>query len=328
MSRPHATMFEQALASAVRAPSPHNTQPWRFVLDGETLEVWLDRERVLGVADPLAREARLSCGAAAFNVVARLRSEGIATVVRTIPDPGEPDLLAVIRLEGNAKITQVDRDLAEAVFRRHTNRRPFLDRLVPPVARVALKSAALEEGGQVEYLDASGRFSTVTTLVRRAEALQENDPAFQAETASWMRHDTEALDGVPTVATGPPPYGARAVSLRASHANPELPPREFEQDPLLAAVLTRDRGPHAEVRAGMAMQHVLLTATAAGLATSFLSQPFETPQTRDALDRIFAGLGQAHTLLRIGYGQPTATTARRPVADVLTFAVPPDVPAR
>ena len=327
MSRPHPTMLEQALASAVRAPSPHNTQPWRFVLDGETIEVWLDRARVLGVADPLAREARLSGGAAAFNAVVRLRSDGLSTTVRTIPDPSEPDLLAVIRLDGNRKITRTDRDLAEAVFRRHTNRRPFLDRLVPPATRVALKSAALQEGGQVEYLDASGRYPTVAALVRRAETLQENDLAFQAETASWTRRDATAPDGVPAIATGPPPYGARAVSLRASHTNHGLPPREFEQDPVLAAVLTRDRGPDAEVRAGMAMQHVLLTATAAGLATSFLSQPFETPQTRDALDRIFDGLGQAHTLLRIGYGQPTATTSRRAVADVLTRRARPEVPA-
>ncbi|VVJ21801.1 Uncharacterised protein [Amycolatopsis camponoti] len=328
MSRPHPTMFEQALASAVRAPSPHNTQPWRFVLEGEAIEVWLDRERVLAVADPLAREARLSCGAAAFNAAVHLGADGIATTVRTIPDPDAPDLLAVIRLDGNRKVTQTDRDLAAAVFRRHTNRRPFLERLVPPVARVALKSAALQEGGQVEYLDEAGHFSTVTTLVRRAEALQENDLAFRAETASWMRRDTAAPDGVPASASGPPPYGSRAVSLRASHANQELPPREFEQDPLLAAVLTRDRGPHAEVRAGMAMQHVLLTATAAGLATSFLSQPFETPQTREALDRIFDGHGQVHTLLRIGYGQTTATTARRAVADVLTGRVTPDAPVR
>jgi hypothetical protein len=64
------------------------------------------------------------------------------------------------------------------------------------------------------------------------------------------------------------------------------------------------------------------------LATSFLSQPFETPQTREALDRIFGGRGQIHTLLRIGYGQTTATTARRAVADVLTRRVTPEAPVR
>lgn len=121
---------------------------------------------------------------------------------------------------------------------------------------------------------------------------------------------------------------ARVVSMRASHANQDLPPREFEQEPLLAALLTRDRGPHAEVRAGMALQRVLLTATAEGLATSFLSQPFETPHTRDALGRIFDGLGQPHSLLRIGYGYPTRMTSRRPVGDVQSHRSRPDVLAK
>ncbi|HET6703327.1 hypothetical protein [Amycolatopsis sp.] len=70
----------------------------------------------------------------------RLGADGIATTVRTIPDPDAPDLLAVLRLDGNRRVTRTDRDLAAAVFRRHTNRRPFLERLVAPVARVALKS--------------------------------------------------------------------------------------------------------------------------------------------------------------------------------------------
>jgi hypothetical protein len=327
MTRPLPTVFDQALASAVRAPSPHNTQPWRFVVEHDVIEVWLDRERVLTVADPHGREARLACGAAAFNLVICLRAIGLAAVVRMLPDPAEPDLVAVIRLDGNQKATAGERKLAEAVFRRHTNRRPFLDKEVPPAARTALKSAALQEGGQIEYLNVSGRYSTVASLVRQAEALQADDPVFRAEAEYWTHREPGSADGVPKTASGPPPYGPGVVTLRASHENVNLPPREYEQEPLLGVVLTRDRGPHAEVRAGMAMQRVLLTATAEGLATSFLSQPFETARTRDSLDRIFTGLGQPHTLLRIGYGSPTRLTDRRPVEDVLSHRTGPDVPA-
>jgi len=322
MSRPLPSVFDQALASAVRAPSPHNTQPWRFVVEDEVVEVWLDRERVLAVADPHGREARLACGAAAFNLQICLRANGLATVVRLLPDPAEPDLVARIRLDGNQKSTAAERKLAEAVFRRHTNRRPLLEKEVPPVVRAALKSAALTEGGQIEYLDASGRYTPVASLVRQAESLQAADPGFRAEAEFWTHRGPGSPDGVPKSASGPPARGSGLVSLRASHENEDLPVREYEQEPLLGAVLTRDRGPHAEVRAGMVMQRVLLTATAEGLATSFLSQPFETPRTRASLDRLFAGAGQPHTLLRVGYGYPTRLTARRPVDEVLTHRTP------
>jgi hypothetical protein len=327
MTRSLPTVFDQALASAVRAPSPHNTQPWRFAVEHDIIEVWLDRERVLTVADPQGREARLACGAAAFNLVICLRANGLAVTVRMLPDPAEPDLVAVVRLDGNQKATAVERRLAEAVFRRHTNRRPLLDREVPPAVRTALKSAALQEGGQVVYLDAAGRYTPVASLVRQAEALQAEDLAFRAEAAYWTHRGPDSLDGVPQTASGPPHQRQGVVSLRASHENQDLPVREYEQEPLLGALLTRDQGPHAEVRAGMAMQRVLLTATAEGLATSFLSQPFETRRTRESLGRIFAGLGQPHTLLRIGYGYPTRLTARRPIEDVLTQRTGPDVTA-
>lgn len=69
-------MITQALASAVKAPSPYNTQPWRFVVDGSRIDLFLDRDRVLHVADPDAREARLACGAALCNLRLALRAAG------------------------------------------------------------------------------------------------------------------------------------------------------------------------------------------------------------------------------------------------------------
>jgi nitroreductase len=318
MSRPLPTLLDQALAAAVRAPSPHNTQPWRFVVDAGQVDVWLDRDRVLTVADPEAREARLSCGAALVNLTISLRSNGKVPVVRLLPDVGTPDLLATVRLGGDRKSSLPERSLAEAVFRRHTNRRPFLEQPVAFDARSALVAAAVVEGGRLEYLDASARYDAVASLVRRAEFLQANDENFRVETARWTHRAADSPDGVPTVAAGPPPDYPGAVSLRESHANPELPPRPYEQQPLLAGVLTRVRGLRADVQAGMVMQRVLLTATSIGLATSFLSQPFETPVTRAGLDEIFHDFGRIHTLLRIGYGYPVPMTSRRPVSEVST----------
>ncbi|WP_020658905.1 Acg family FMN-binding oxidoreductase [Amycolatopsis benzoatilytica] len=314
--------LDQALAAAVRAPSPQNTQPWQFVVDGPRIEVWLDRERVLAVADPIAREARLSCGAAVYNLVLTLRVNGIRARVRVLPDPAERDLLAVISIEGNTRSSTMDRRLAEAVHRRQTNRRPMFDRPVPVSARAQLRSAALAEGGQLEFLDGSGRYAQVAALVRRAETAQSTDEEYLAEAASWTGRAADSPDGVPIVAFGPPAEGPGTVSLRSSHQNPSIAPRPFEQDPVLAAVLTRDRGTAAEVRAGMIMQRVLLTATAEGLATSFLSQPFEARETRTHLLEVFHRLGDVHTLLRIGYGLPTRMTARRPAAEVTTVRTP------
>jgi hypothetical protein len=310
--------IEKALRAATRAPSLHNSQPWRFVVAGALVEVHLDRDRVLPVTDPTGREARMSCAAALFNLRVALEAAGRGTVTDLLPDPDRPDLLAVLRITGARPATPEHRTLASAVERRATNRRPFSDRPVPPVHRHALVRAAAVEHAHLVLLDTPKALGTLATLLRRADHLQEEDPAFQRELSDWTDGAADREDGVPRGAGGPRPIGGSLLTPR------RFPPgsaveRPFEQDPLVAVVATHGDTPRDHLHAGLAMQRVLLTATVTGLSASFLSQPVEVPHTRSALQALLAGQGHPQTVLRIGYGHPAARTPRRPARAVTSY---------
>ncbi|MEO8888453.1 MAG: nitroreductase, partial [Jatrophihabitantaceae bacterium] len=54
--------LHRAVARATLAPSIHNTQPWRFVVRPDRLDVYRDRQRGVSVVDPNGRQLVISCG--------------------------------------------------------------------------------------------------------------------------------------------------------------------------------------------------------------------------------------------------------------------------
>jgi nitroreductase len=310
------TVIEAALRAATRAPSVHNTQPWRFVTGPNHIEVHLDRDRLLAVVDPDSREARLSCGAALFNLWLALRDGGRGAVIDLLPDAGRPDFLASVRIAGERLANPELHDLAAVIDRRATNRRPFTQRAVTARDQSDMVRAAALEGGRLVLLDEPRSLGALAVLLRRADHLQETDPAYQLELRRWTNGRANRDDGVPHAAGGPRPLGGNLLALRRYHTDETTVERSFEQDPLVAVLATAGDTVLDQVRAGQALQRVLLTAATAGLSASFLSQPMEVPYTRGALRQLIGGHDHPQTVLRLGYGQSVAQTRRRSVAAV------------
>src|SRR5690606_34017338 len=141
-----------AVAAATQAPSMHNTQPWRFRVSPEAIEVHVDPERVLPVADPTWRAARLACGAALFNLRLALAAQGRSPVVTLTPDPRVATLVARLTFGQARPATPEERTLFEAIPRRRSNRYPFLDTPVPLEHRARLRDAAARESAWLDFL--------------------------------------------------------------------------------------------------------------------------------------------------------------------------------
>jgi nitroreductase len=315
--------LQAAVEAAARAPSLHNTQPWRFRATDDGIELHADRARQLPVADPSGRELRLACGAALFNLRLALIGHGMRPIVTLLPDPARPDLVATVRRCGSRSATPEQRRLLEAVPRRRTNRRPFTDAQVPTPARHALRRAALEEGAWLDLVTDPEQRVQLGAMARQAHERQMADPEFVAELERWTGHDVERPDGVPATAGGPLPRPNATWVLRDYSGGTARPDGVVEAEPVIAVLSVHGDGPREEIRAGLAMQRVLLTATTHGLAASFLSQLVECADVREGMRRLISGARPPQVVLRIGQGWPVPGTPRRPVTELLVADADP-----
>ncbi|MFJ9665040.1 Acg family FMN-binding oxidoreductase [Streptomyces sp. NPDC101219] len=315
------------VAEAAAAPSMHNAQPWRFrhLVARRVLQLRADLERAMPRSDPDNRALHLGCGAALFNLRVAAAHAGLVPVTTLLPDPDEPELLADVRLDDPAGGSPVPAGLARlhpAIRQRHTSRHPFADKDLPEELRTVLRDAAAKEGAQLRFAGV-WHAETLLDLVRDAESRDDLDPGAREDLVRWTRLGADAdvaVDGVPEYAFGPDRLGGRAPVRDFAGRRPvaDRGSSVFEQVAHLAVLSTRGDDPEAWLRAGQAMERVLLEATLADLATSLTSHALEKPGLRLLARDPASGTGDAQMVLRIGYGPRGPATPRRPVRDILT----------
>jgi hypothetical protein len=308
---------------AAHAPSSHNSQPWRFRLTDDALELYADRRRSLPAVDPAGRELVISCGAALAHLEIAARHFGIRAVVETFPDPADSDLLARISLDGPFEPSPRDEALFAAIPRRHTCREPFKPVPLPDDVVQSLVATAGEHGAWLERVTHPDHKERVAELVMEGDRIQMADPTFRRELASWLRpRPTTVHDGMPCGALGVEavPGIALPLIIRTFDVGSGRAARDRElatESPALAVLGTPADTPRDWLAAGQALAHVLLLACDAGIRTSFLNQPIEVAPLRVKLAAQLARPGSPQLVLRLGYGPEGHWTPRRPTEELV-----------
>ncbi|MFF8633576.1 Acg family FMN-binding oxidoreductase [Streptomyces pilosus] len=312
---------------ATAAPSLHNAQPWRFqcFLGSRTLHLRSDPQRGVPHTDPHGRALHLGCGAALMNLRVAAVHGGWHPETRLLPDPGDAELLASVQLTALGSGKGALDALYPAVRTRHTSRHPFEETEIPGAVRSALMDAARDEGASLAF-PTGWHLREVLELTQEAEARNLTDRGISDDLKRWTHggvpFDHTAAAGVPEYAFGPRKHGGQAPMRDFAGGRP-VPGRaatEFEHHPHLALLSTARDRPEDWLRAGQAMERVLLLATLKGLSSSFVTQALEWPDLRWPLRDPVTGTGYVQMVLRLGYGPPGPATPRRRLLDVLDIS--------
>jgi nitroreductase len=286
--------LDELIAAAVAAPSVHGTRPWSIRLEPATatLELRADAGPALRRGDPVGRALLVSAGACLFNLRVGVAHIGWEPVVRLLPRPGEPSLLATVRLAVRTRSRRPHRPgLYEAIRQRATARPPYIGHRLPPRVVAELTEAAHLEGAEL-YLPP------------------------EEEAARLLRLNAEAERRTAAEA------GRSTVEGRAA----AIP----EKRPAIAVLTTAHDHRTDWLRAGQALEHVLLLATAEGVPASLLHEAVEWPDLRRALRDMRGGRHgepvHVQMLIRLGYGPAGPAGPRRPARAVPHSGAPGRAP--
>jgi hypothetical protein len=308
---------------AARAPSVHNTQPWRFKICKQAIELYADRSRQLRT-DPVGREMLISCGAALYGLRLAVRSLGHEPQVELFPEPGRPlfppaglRLLARVRLGPVSPLNPAERKMLDAVPHRHTHRGPFEPVPLPAGLLPDLQADAIAEGATLAVVDLEPARPKLAAIFATAVRGQDLDPVARAEIVRWTREEgSQSRDGVP----------AHAFPARPGRKPGWVPERDFDLGrglglqpdggsaaAVTAVLVTACDSEEDWLRAGQALNRLLLHAASQWC----FAQPLQAAAARTLIRSRLALPGAPQLLLQFGVSRTARSVGRRPAADLL-----------
>jgi hypothetical protein len=318
---PQLEVVNEAVLLACRAPSVHNSQPWRWVSEGGGLHLYVDRTRWVHNTDHSGRESLISCGAVLDHLRVAMAAAGWQAHIKRFPNPDNIDHLASVEFSPYELVADVDRNRAEAILQRRTDRLPFRCPTFWARFEPALRGSVDGTAAMLDVLSDEVR-SQLAEASQLTETLRRYDASYHAELQWWTSPFALSV-GIPPEALASTSEQWRVDVARDFPARSDTDRRaDLSVDGSKILVLSTAGDTRAEVfSCGEALSTVLLECTMAGMATCTLTHLIELDESRDIVRRLIRERGEPQVLIRVGIAPPIedlpAATPRRPLDDVL-----------
>ena len=316
-------VIRDAVRLACRAPSLHNSQPWRWVVEGDTVQLFVEPDRVVRGADSSGREALIACGAVLDHFRVAMAAAGFTANVDRFPNPNNRFHVASIEFTAMEFVTDGHRQRATAILLRRTDRLPFA---APPdwdTFEPALHDTVDSDAVRLDIIPDNLR-PQLAEASQLTESLRLYDSSYHAE-LDWWTAAFEVTGGIPHSSLVSAAESDRVDVGRTfpvTHHRERRP--EVDEDRSRILVLsTYDDTRESVLRCGELLSAVLLDATMVGLATCTLTHITEVPASREIVARLIDQSNQGITpqvLIRVGLTPSIEDvpppTPRRPIGEV------------
>jgi len=311
---------------ATLAPSGHNTQPWKFSVEGNVIRIFPDFERRLPVIDPDDHALYISLGCALENLAIAAKKHGLSSLIDYFP-PDEKSECIHVTLSPMG--STVDEGLFEAIHARQSNRSLYDKNAIPEGHISKLVESNIFDTVFIKILGPDMQeIEPLIDLVKEANRIQFKDWQFKEELLSWIRFTKKEKDirkdgltaevmGFPFV----PRWLGRLIlkTLAKPESEASKSEKQVRSSSLLMAFISKKHGKRHWVDLGRSFQRVALTATTLGLAHAHLNMPCEVESVRKKLSSHLK-LGpdeQPLLLIRFGYAEERPRSPRRPAEEVI-----------
>lgn len=304
---------------ATLAANGHNTQPWKFAIKDNAIEIHPDYSRRLPVVDPHDRELWISLGCSLENLLVAAHASGYTTEV------SYPDKADFIHVQLAADTPQ-DSPLFDAIPLRQNTRSAYDGRLIKNQDLDQLQALQLEPGVGLQFATNPTAMETILEYINLGNLAQYADSAFVDELIAWLRFNKKealsSLDGLYSICSGNPQVprliGQMFVAGTKPQQQADADAAKFRTSPVAVVVASESDDKVSWVRTGQVYERLALKMTLLNIKSAFLNQPIEVAEFRSQFQNAI-GLERSlpQLLLRFGYAEALPRSLRRPVEAVL-----------